>query len=82
MKNELNQLLGKNLYYLRTEYGLSQSSLARLLGISPGTLRHIEQGVPSKRTTARLLRRACEIFCISADAILRKDLDSIKAKPI
>ena len=74
---EFERRFGTNIQYLRTKYFLSQRSMAALLGIGIKTLRKIENGQHSKRADTYLLFRLCEIFCVSADAIMHEDLQKM-----
>ena len=68
------QHISRNVYYLRKEYGLSQKSLAKLLGIGVNKLRKIEKGDPFLTVYARTIRRLADVFFISSDAILFTDI--------
>ena len=66
--------LGRNILFLRSYYGMSQKTLAKLLGISPHRLRAVEAGSPQARLYDFHLRRLSEIFHISADALVGTEI--------
>ena len=74
---EFEPRFGRNVQYLRTQYFLSQRAMAPLLRISITTLRKIEKSQTCKRADTHLLCRLCEIFSISADAIMCTDLQKM-----
>ena len=77
MNNEQQiKILCRNVRYLRLKYGLSQRSMARLLGIGVTSLRMLEGGQLPPRLPARVLRRYAQIFQISIDAALSSSLET------
>ena len=56
-----NGIFGRNLWYLRKKYSLSQIALAKLTHISINKLKHIERGYIRKVETQWFLR-ICSIF--------------------
>ncbi len=74
---EFEQQFGRNVQYLRTKYFLSQRSMAALLGIGIKSLRKIESGQRCKRAVTNLLFRVCNIFDVSADAVIHDDLQKM-----
>lgn len=66
----------KNIRYLRHIHKLSQMEMARILGISIGSLRKMERGVLPRCFRAHTVCKICDHFQISADGILRQDLET------
>jgi transcriptional regulator with XRE-family HTH domain len=67
------QRFGKKLQKLRERKGLSQEALAALLGFSRSHLSKLEQGV--KTPHARLIIRLADIFEVTADQLMRDELE-------
>lgn len=63
----------RNLRCLRVVFGVSQAQMAEILGISIGTLRKIERGIQTPRTSAAILWKASDAFCVSTDILLKVD---------
>ena len=63
----------QNLRYLRQTCQISQTEMARILGVSVTTYRRIERCTPSVRLHGGRVRRVCDHFLISADGILRQN---------
>ena len=64
----------RNLCYLRKKYALPQKSLAALTGISLPILRMTERGEVLPRLTEQFFDRLCQIFTVTADALLSSAL--------
>ena len=62
-----------NLLCLRLAFGMSQAQMAEVLGISVGTLRKIERGIRTPKTSAVILWKASNAFRISTDVLLKVD---------
>ena len=60
----------QNIRHLRKVHLLTQKEMARVIGISVGTLGRIEHCDPSIRIHCVMLHRICNHFQISADALL------------
>lgn len=73
----LNLHFYRNIGYLRRAAGLTQKKMAGIVGISVGTLRRMESGSSLPRANCAMLCRVCDYFGISADAMLRCDLESL-----
>ena len=72
--NENEYLICKNIAYIRRARGLNQKEMARILGVSAGTLRKMEHFDPTVRIYGKMIHRVCTAFRISADAGLHVDL--------
>ena len=68
-------ILGKNIQYLRKQKGLSRNALAKMLGISPSTLKNLEEGVLGKLMRVSVLVKAADIFGYTPQVLLEKRLE-------
>ena len=74
--SETNRHIAENMRYLRHQKRLSQTALARQLGMGLYSLRRLESGdIPSRFTGDRICR-ICDFFDISADHLLFLDIAS------
>lgn len=67
------QNFGARLKALRTKKGLTQSELAKKLGISTSAVGMYEQG--RREPDSRLLKKICELFSVSTDYLLSYEQD-------
>ena len=63
----------QNIHGLRVCRGLSQKEMAKRLGISVKSLRRIESGDVSRRTSCKILFAAQDAFGIPAGELFRKN---------
>lgn len=59
-----------NIYYLRKLHNLTQREMARILGVSVGTLSRLEKGDDTVRVYGRIVLRICERFGVTAEELL------------
>ena len=67
-----------NIRYLRARDRLTQKEMAALLGISVGTLRKLESGMPTPRLRFDILLRTEDVFGVSPDTLLNKPMRKTK----
>lgn len=60
--------VGKNIYCLRKQAGMTQAQLAELIGISPAFLSRVECG--NKAMSLPVLYRTAKVLHVSCDSIL------------
>lgn len=65
----------KNIRCLRKHYNLTQKEMADILGVSVSSIRRIEKGVLPRCVNSCSIHRLCDHFGISADYILREDME-------
>ena len=66
---EIRKRIGKNILYLRTHYGISRTSLAKLIHISVRRLRRIEDGDPSAKLYDFHLKRIARVFDVTIESL-------------
>lgn len=66
--------IGRNILYLRSYYGMSRKTLAKLIKIPVGRLRRVESGDTFARMYDFHLRRIARVFDITIDALLEENL--------
>ena len=74
----LNQYVAEQLKQQRELRGISQSNLARLLGVNIIVIQKAEAGV--ERIAAHSLYEACQVFGISLRSFFRDYTDALKAE--
>lgn len=67
-------VLCDNIRCLRKKYGITQIALARLLGIEPYVLRHLEAGKTLPVLCSDVLIRLSEVFAISMEVLTQRNL--------
>ena len=66
----------KNLCYLRQKHRLRTKDMAEIPGVGISTYRKIEQCDETVRLRSGMLVRVCDYFQVSADGMLRKDIQT------
>ncbi len=74
----LNQFVAMQLTEQRERCGITQSNLARLLGVNINVIQNAESGV--KRIAAHQLYEACQVFGISLRCFFRDYTDALRAE--
>lgn len=74
----LNQFVAKHLKLHRERKGITQSQMARLLGVNIFVIQNAELGV--ERIPARSLYEACQVFEISLRGFFRDYTDAREAE--
>ncbi|MBO5953411.1 MAG: helix-turn-helix transcriptional regulator [Oscillospiraceae bacterium] len=64
----------KNICYLRKKYAISRRGLAKLIGMSEYTLKEMEEELRNPVFLHQQLERLCDIFEVSLEELLHKDL--------
>ena len=72
-EKELN-IFCKNIYYLRKKNKYSQKKMAKIMNISTGSLRKVENGIVPRCIYAGTIYRICLHFNISADLLIGCEL--------
>lgn len=62
------EIMGQRLVHLRKEKGVTQATIAHLLGVTPTQMSDLEHGKTS--TTLARLYQLCEYFEVSADYLI------------
>ena len=70
----MNTYFRTNICYLRKRHGLTKKEMAKILGISMGTYRKIEQMEPYVRLHDKMLIRVARYFHYTADELVIRDL--------
>lgn len=72
ISEEHSQSIGRRIQYFRTQQGLRQEQLAKMVGPTPNFLSAIERGV--KYPSLDSLIKITAVLKVPADAVLRTDL--------
>lgn len=70
------ELFARNLCWLQDRYAMPQRTLSALTGIPLPVLRMTERGQVIPRLNGPLVSRLCQIFDISAEGLLTRDLSA------
>ena len=70
---EFEPVFGKNVRYLRGLCGLSQKSLATLVGTTSQCIRIIEEATGGISLDYRIMERLQEVFCVDIKNLTRVD---------
>lgn len=81
MPEEYQDILMHNLTYLRKAHGLSQRQMAATLGIGPGSIRRIEQGIWPPNLPVSVLISVARHFGVRSYILLSRRLDEEGAPP-
>ncbi len=65
-----------NVRYLHKAYHMSAMEMAQVLGVSVPKLRRIEKGDINVRINCDMLWRLCDYFHLSADTMIRVNLET------
>ena len=76
--NELNEIIGNNVYKLRVSHNMSIKELAELMTYSESALRSIETG--ARGASACTLFKIAEIFDITLDELMHKPIDEASSE--
>lgn len=71
VKQELQKIIGQNLYRIRTEQNLTREALAEKVGISATFYANLECG--NKMMSMITLRKLTDALSVSADSLLYED---------
>lgn len=72
-----DEVLFRNMVYLRKKYLLSQRALAKLIGMSVYHLRTIENGTAAPLIQSSELKRLCAVFDVTAENLIHRDLSAL-----
>lgn len=70
-KEELQKLIGQNLYRIRTSQNMTREELAAKVGISTTFYANLESG--NKMMSMVTLRKMADVLCVSTDSLLYDD---------
>lgn len=70
-KQDLQKIIGRNLYHIRTAQNLTREQLAEKVGISATFYANLESG--NKMMSLVTLRKLADALCISSDSLLYED---------
>ncbi|MCL2400812.1 MAG: heavy metal-binding domain-containing protein [Defluviitaleaceae bacterium] len=76
--NELNEMIGNNVYKLRVSHNMSIKELAELMTYSESALRSVETG--ARGASACTLFKIAEIFDITLDELMHKSVDEASSE--
>ena len=68
----LRKTIGQNIIHLRTDYGLSRASLAKLIGIPVHRLRRVEDGDPRATLYDFHLKRIARVFDVPIESLFEE----------
>lgn len=70
-KQELQKIIGRNLYRIRMQQGMTREALAEKVGISATFYANLECG--KKMMSMYTLRKLADVLCVSTDSILYEE---------
>lgn len=79
-KHELQQIIGENLYRIRTELKLTREQLSEKVGVSTTFYANLENG--KKMMSVVTLRRLADILDVPVDSLLYSDYHSCSTNRI
>lgn len=68
VKQELQKVMGRNLYRIRTQQSMTREELAEKVGISATFYANLECG--NKMMSMVTLRKLTDVLCVSSDSLL------------
>ena len=76
--SEVSRNFCRNVWYLRRKHRMTQYTLASLIGIGRSSLQRLETGDLPARFNCTNLCRVCDIFGVSADALIYGDISHLE----
>lgn len=71
LKQDLQNIIGRNLHRIRTQQNMTREALAERVGISATFYANLECG--NKMMSMLTLRKLADVLCVSTDSLLYED---------